>query len=55
MEMSNVDIVARLTAERDEARREVCYLAAELDMLNHISSTVESVAKEYGWDCFSKS
>jgi hypothetical protein len=40
------------TKERDEARREVCYQAAELDMLTKISITPESVAKEYNWDCF---
>jgi hypothetical protein len=38
--------------QRDEARREACYLAAELDMLNQISITPESVAEEYNWDCF---
>ena len=36
----------------DEARREACYLAAELDMLNHVSATAESIALEYNWDCF---
>lgn len=40
------------TKERDEARREVCYQAAELDMLTKISITPESVAEEYNWDCF---
>ena len=45
-------IAGKLRAERDEARREVCYLVAELDMLNHISTTAESVALEYEWDCF---
>ena len=40
------------TKERDEARREACYLAAELDMLNHVSATAESIALEYNWDCF---
>jgi hypothetical protein len=38
--------------ERDEARREVCHLVAELAMINHTSVTVESIAEEYGWDCF---
>lgn len=44
--------VNRLRAERDEARREVCYLTAELDMINHTSVTAESIALEYEWDCF---
>lgn len=44
--------VLRLRAERDEARREVCYQAAELDMLNKVSITPESVAEEYNWNCF---
>lgn len=38
--------------ERDEARREVCHLVAELAMINHTSVTVESIAEEYGWNCF---
>lgn len=46
------DEIEQLQKERDEARREVCYLAVELDMLNKSSTTPESIAKEYGWDCF---
>ena len=46
------EVIERLIKERDEARREACYLAAELDMLNQISITPESVAEEYNWDCF---
>jgi len=46
------DDVKKLLNERDEARREVCYLTAELDMINHTSVTAESIALEYEWDCF---
>ena len=46
------DEIERLRKERDEARREVCYLTAELDMINHTSVTAESIALEYEWDCF---
>lgn len=39
-------------SQRDEARREACWLGAELDSLNHVSTSAEQVAEEYGWDCF---
>lgn len=48
----NIETIDRLTKECNEARREACYLAAELDMLNHVSATAESIALEYNWDCF---
>ena len=44
--------IERLTAERDEARREVCFLVSESDVYNHISTSPEDVAEEYGWNCF---
>ena len=43
---------ALVESQRDEARREVCCLVSELDSLNHIATSVEQVAEEYGWDCF---
>ncbi len=46
------DEIERLRKERNEARREVCYLTAELDMINHTSVTAKSIALEYEWDCF---
>jgi hypothetical protein len=44
--------IIELTAERDEARREVCFLVSESDVYNHISTSPEDVAEEYGWNCF---
>jgi hypothetical protein len=38
--------IDRLTAERDEARRECCH--AEVDGYD----SAENIAKERGWDCF---
>lgn len=46
------DEITMLVKERDEARREACYLTAELDMINHTSVSAESIALEYEWDCF---
>jgi hypothetical protein len=46
------DEIERLRAERDEARREVCFLVSESDVYNHISTSPEDVAEEYGWNCF---
>jgi hypothetical protein len=41
------DAIARLTAERDEARLRLCKVVGDnRDMWG------EDVAKEYGWDCF---
>lgn len=39
--------VARLTAERDEARREICVMLEDATN-NHR----ENHAKRWGWDCF---
>lgn len=52
MNTEAADEIERLRKERNEARREVCYLTAELDMINHTSVTAESIALEYEWDCF---
>jgi len=46
------DKIATLTAERDEARREVCFVISEYDLENGISISPEDVAIEYEWDCF---
>lgn len=42
--------VDRMRVERDEARRDVCH--AEADAYH--TATAENIAKERGWDCFSK-
>lgn len=42
-------IVAELTAERDEARRELCF---EQSMVTNL--TIEQIAETRGWDCFKK-
>ena len=39
--------IARLTKERDEARRELC----QADAIYHGENDVD-IAKERGWDCF---
>jgi len=44
-----------LKEERDEARRMVCRLTSELESKAHILITPETVAEEYGWDCFTES
>jgi hypothetical protein len=41
------DAIERLTAERDEARREICVML-EYATNNHR----ENHAKRWGWDCF---
>lgn len=47
-------IIATLTYERDEARREVCNLRALNDALNGMGSkTVTEVAASKCWDCYS--
>jgi hypothetical protein len=46
------EVIERLIKERDEARREVCFLVSESDVYNHISTSPEDVAEEYGWNCF---
>jgi hypothetical protein len=41
--------LAQRTAERDEARREICWLRADL----RVNPTCKrQVAAERGWDCF---
>jgi len=46
--MTNDDIVARLRAERDEARRLVCYH----DWLYKPGMSARNIAAKRGWDCF---
>lgn len=47
------DIIERLRAERDEARRDWCNLESlEWD---EPTKTPQSLAKERGWDCFKES
>ena len=40
----------RLTSERDEARRIACGLI--YDQATSINTTKQSIAEEYGWDCY---
>jgi uncharacterized coiled-coil DUF342 family protein len=47
-----LDDLAKMKAERDEARREVCFVISEYDLENDISTSPESIAIEYEWDCF---
>ena len=42
--------IARLTKERDEARREVCNLSVGVGL----KATSQEFAKERGWDCYEK-
>jgi hypothetical protein len=42
--------VERLTAERDEARREVCEMRSE-ELVDPITSP-KQIAQQRGWDCF---
>jgi hypothetical protein len=50
--------LARLTADRDEARRWYCRSTAQreytiyLPSANEIDKTARSVAIRFGWDCF---
>jgi hypothetical protein len=43
------EMVDALTAERDEARREVCELRADL---RSTRTSPEEIAEDRGWDCF---
>ena len=49
---SNRNDVQRLTAERDEARREVCQLMRADDYNAPFDGTVFECATHRGWDCF---
>jgi hypothetical protein len=50
---SKGDEIARLTAERDEARRELCQLKSRLGADYYVPSlNPEGYAKVRGWDCF---
>ena len=40
------DAIERLTAERDEARREIC------DWISEGREDPKVIAARYGWDCF---
>jgi hypothetical protein len=42
--------IERLTAERDEARREVCEMRSE-ELVDPITSP-KQIAQQRGWDCF---
>ena len=46
------DAIARLTAERDEARREVCELMRPDEYNEPFDGTVFEYAAHRGWDCF---
>jgi hypothetical protein len=54
------DIVARLRAERDEARRSYCRAFVDIfpnpkyEELSLEDAAIE-VAKEFGWECFKES
>lgn len=58
--MQAADEIKRLRAERDEARRLVCELAAEYkaEMFcprgTMVPKSDRALAKAYGWDCFKK-
>ncbi len=47
--MNPANEIERITAERDEARRMYCRLAA--DSLRHYREP-ERIADDRGWDCF---
>jgi hypothetical protein len=40
-------LIERLTAERDEARRMYCARASR-----HVQADAFDIAKNHGWDCF---
>jgi hypothetical protein len=46
--------IARLTAERDEARREICFLTVFDPEVPHADCSIyeREVATKRGWDCF---
>jgi hypothetical protein len=47
--MAEMEIeIARLTEERDEARREVCNWSVGVGL----KATSQAVAEERGWDCY---
>ena len=52
--IENIEILAdkceELIKERDEARRIACGLI--YDQATSINTTKQSIAEEYGWDCY---
>jgi len=48
----NMKEIATLTAERDEARRELCRI--ESSASGDPNMTSRAVASDLGWDCFNK-
>ena len=44
--------IDRITAERDEARREVCELRTDIGFSRPIASHIVEFAASRGWDCF---
>jgi hypothetical protein len=45
-------VVARVTEEAREIKRLCCELQAEADALGKIASSPQSIAEEYGFDCY---
>ena len=46
--------IARLTKERDEARRLHCHMSAQFMYKSVELDTAKHVANSKGWDCFEK-
>ena len=46
--------IARLTKERDEARRLHCHMSAQFMYKSVELDTTKHVANSKGWDCFEK-
>ena len=46
--------IARLTKERDEARRLHCHMSAQFMYKSVELDTAKHVANNKGWDCFEK-
>ena len=46
--------IARLTKERDEARRLHCHMTAQFMYKSVELDTAKHVANSKGWDCFEK-
>lgn len=45
-------VVARVTEEAQEIKRLCCELQAEADALGKIASSPQSIAEEYGFNCY---
>lgn len=52
--MTDLELIAKLINERDEARRMYCKAGAVLMYKSYGKSSAEHIAESKGWDCYKK-